>query len=278
MSATDLSIIIPASNEAARLGACLTALARSDWTREARPEVIVVENGSVDATAEVARTSGASLSKRGWSFAVIESAPAGKPTALNAGDRVAGSARRVYLDADVTVSPALLSEIAEALDTPEPRFVTGTLRIAAPDDAISRAYARYWARVPFMSDAVPGCGLFAVNSAGRARWGAFPDIISDDTFVRLSFAPHERIAVPAAYDWPVVRGFGALARVRARQDRGVAEVARLYPARMDNDDHRPFPLTRKLRLALRDPFAFAVYSAVAASARLRPGQGWSRGR
>ncbi|SIS53421.1 Glycosyl transferase family 2 [Roseivivax lentus] len=277
--APQISVIVPASNEAGQIGACLTALSVSDWTAEAAPEIIVVDNGSQDDTAGVARSFEAAFAARGWNLRVITAPKAGKPSALNAGDAAARGLARMYLDADVTVSPALLAQVTAALAAPEPRFVTGTLAITAPHSAVSRAYARVWAQVPFMADCVPGCGLFAVNAVGRLRWNAFPQLISDDTFVRLHFAPHERHAVPARYDWPVVAGFGNLVKVRARQDRGVTEIRQVHPDLARNDEGRPFPLSRKLGLAARDPLGFAVYSGVALAARLRPAaDGWSRGR
>ncbi|MHA6326924.1 glycosyltransferase family 2 protein [Roseivivax sp. CAU 1753] len=275
----ELSVIVPASNEEGQVGACLEAILASDWTRPLPPEVIVVENGSRDATAAVAQGHAPAFAARGWPFAVIAHPVAGKPAALNAGDAAAGADARLYLDADVTVAPQLLAQIADALAVDAPRFVTGTLSITAPDNAASRAYARIWAKVPFMSDCVPGCGLFAVNATGRARWGAFPALISDDTFVRLQFAPAERLAVPGRYDWPVVSGLRNLVRVRARQDRGVAEIAASHPDLVKNDDDRPFPLSRKCALAARDPLGFAVYSGVNLCARMMPKNGtWSRGR
>jgi hypothetical protein len=131
-----------------------------------------------------------------------------------------------------------------------------------------------------MAHGVPGCGVFAVNAPGRARWGTFPQIISDDTFVRLSFAPLERHGVPAPYDWPIAEGFGALVRVRRRQDAGVEEIERLYPDLLSNDDKPAFPLSQKLGMALRDPLGFMVYSAVALAVKLTKSRasGWSRGR
>ncbi len=55
--AVKISVVIPAHNEEAYLPACLESLARQDF---AFPyEVIVVNNGSTDKTAEVARRLGA---------------------------------------------------------------------------------------------------------------------------------------------------------------------------------------------------------------------------
>lgn len=273
-----LSVILPASNEAALIGRCLSALLGSVWTHPRPPEVIVIANGCRDDTAARARALIPGFAARGWPLRVIDRAEGGKLAALDAGDAVARGGVRVYLDADVTVDPALLTQLCDALSGPAPRYASGRLHITAKG-AVSRAYARLWRRVPFMAQGVPGCGVFAVSAAGRARWGAFPDIISDDTFVRLCFAPQERVAVSAPYDWPIAEGFGALVRVRRRQDAGVAEIARRFPDLLRNEDKLPLSRRGLLALALRDPAGFAVYAGVALMVRLRPpAQDWSRSR
>ncbi len=274
-----LSIVLPASNEEALIPTCLRAILASDWPGSQGVEVILVANGCRDDTAGAARRFSDDFNARGWVLKVVERAEGGKLAALNAGDAEAGAGSRIYLDADVTVSPPLLAQLAEALDVDAPRYASGTLAITAKG-AVSRAYARIWRQVPFMRAGVPGCGLFAVNAAGRARWDAFPDIISDDTFVRLSFAPSERFSVTGAYDWPIAEGFGTLVKVRRRQDAGVAEIEQRYPALLANDDKAPFPVQEKLALALKDPLGFAVYTGVALAVKLTPNRakGWSRGR
>lgn len=55
-----LSVIIPVRNDARRLDVCLASLSRQDYPSE-RYEVIVVDNGSTDDSAEVARQHGAKL-------------------------------------------------------------------------------------------------------------------------------------------------------------------------------------------------------------------------
>jgi len=273
-----VSVILPASNEAALIGDCLEAVCASHWAAKAPVEVIVIANGCRDDTAERARAKGPAIAQRGWTLKVIERQEGGKLAALDAGDAAASGATRVYLDADVTVAPELLRQLHEALSCPAPRYASGTVNITARS-AVSRAYARIWRQVPFMARCVPGCGVFAVNAAGRERWGRFPDIISDDTFVRLNFTPDERVGVPARYDWPIAEGFDRLVRVRRRQDAGVAEIEARYPALVANDDKPAFSAPEKLAMALRDPLGFAVYTGVALSVRLRPASvDWSRGR
>ena len=261
------SIIIPASNEAAYIGASLTALLASDDV--APPvEVLVVANGCRDDTAGAARRFEPAAAARGWRLTVLEVAEGGKLNALNVGDAAATGGIRIYLDADVHVAPDLVAALAAALDRPEPAYASGR-PTAVADSWVTRAYTRTWRRVPFMTEGVPGCCVFAVNAAGRARWGAFPAIIADDTFVRLQFAPHERVGVDAAYSFPMPEGFARLVRLRARQDFGAREVVRLYPRLGRNDDKPPFGLPRALRMAAADPVGFATYCAVALAARLR---------
>ncbi|MCC5983113.1 MAG: glycosyltransferase [Rhodobacteraceae bacterium] len=270
-------MIIPASNEAAWIGRCLSALAASDPAPHGPVQVIVVANGCTDDTAARAKAAAGAIRARGWSFMVLERTEGGKPAALDAGDGAAAHGNRLYLDADVTVSAALLAQVAAALDPGTARFVGATPRISPARSAVTRAYARFWAQVPFNRSAAPGYGLFALTAAGRARWGDWPRIISDDTFARLQFAPAERVQVPAAYDWPLPEGLGPLIRVRARQNRGVAQIARLFPALMAQEAK---PRAALAPMILRAPFGFMVYALVALAVRLGAGGGggWARGR
>ncbi len=272
-----LSIIIPASNEEAWIGSCLEAVLRSDGPE--RAEVIIVANGCEDDTVAVANSFRHRIGARGWRFVLLDLTEGGKANALNAGDMAAQGTARVYLDADVVVDSALLAQLYQCLSTKAPTYASGHLKMTA-QTAFSRAYARIWAQVPFMAKGVPGAGVFAVNAAGRDRWGDWPAIISDDTFARLQFASRERLKVQASYEWPVVEGFSKLVRVRRRQDRGVVEISDWFPELLTNDDKQPLGILGALRLALRDPMGFAAYASVALAVRLGPGRGdeWRRGR
>ena len=276
------SVILPAHDEAGHIGPCLSALLESDpLPRGWRGEVIVVANGCRDDTAGAARGYGDAARARGWSLRVIELSEGNKLRALNAGDAAARGGVRIYLDADVTVGPALIGQIVRALDGEGALYASGTPRVARAHSRFTRAYARLWLRLPFATHGVPGFGLFAVNAAGRARWGDWPDIISDDTFARLHFAPPERIRVAAGYVWPMVEGFANLVRVRRRQNRGVAQIAARYPALLANDDKtRPGVGTLAL-LATGDPAGLAAYGVVALAVKTplyRGRGGWARGR
>ncbi|TXC67528.1 glycosyltransferase [Piscinibacter aquaticus] len=101
VSAT-LSIVVPALNEAAGIVATLQALAP---LRERGAEVIVVDGGSRDATAERARP---------WADRVIDG-PRGRARQLNAGAAVATSAHLLFLHADTRLPDAADALIAQAL-------------------------------------------------------------------------------------------------------------------------------------------------------------------
>jgi glycosyltransferase involved in cell wall biosynthesis len=273
-----LSVIIPASNEERWIGPCLAALLAGDPV-PGGAEVVVVANGCRDATVAVARRQARAAAAAGWGFTVIDLAQGSKPGALNAGDRAARGEMRAYLDADVTVERGVMAALAGALAGPGARYAGATPRIPPPASRVSRAYARFWQGLPFARSTAPGYGLFAVNAAGRARWGEFPAIISDDTFVRLQFAPEERVQVPDRYDWPMIEGFAALVRVRRRQDAGVAELARLYPGILAREGKAQLAPAALLRMAAADPGGFAAYAAVSAAVRLRRGGAeFARGR
>ncbi|MEZ5913573.1 MAG: glycosyltransferase [Paracoccaceae bacterium] len=273
-----LSVIIPAHDEAGWIGACLGALLAQDSGAGA-VEVIVAANACRDDTVARAEAFRARFAARGWDLVVLDLPEPGKLNALNRAEAAARGAGLVYLDADVRCEPPLLGELAAALAAPGPVYATGRLAVAPAQSRVTRAYARIWTRLPFVESGAVGAGLFAVNREGRARWGAFPAIISDDTFVRLQFTPAERVEVAARYHWPMVEGWANLVKVRRRQDAGVAELARLHPALGANEGKARLGPARLVRLALGDPVGFAVYLSVHLAVRLRPaGRDWTRGR
>ena len=273
-----LSVILPASNEAGYIGPCLEALFASSSV-PGGAEVIVVANGCRDDTAARARRFDAAAQAAGWRLTVLDRAEGGKIAALNAGDAVARGDMRAYLDADVVVSPDLMVQIVRVLSIDAPRYASGRAEIPPAKSAVTRAYARFWQSLPFARTAAPGYGLFAVNAAGRARWGAFPSIISDDTYVRLQFAPSERIGCKATYSWPMIEGFAALVRVRRRQDAGVAQIGELFPGILDREGKPRLGSMGLAKRAAVDPVGFAVYAAVSLVVKARRGgTDWVRGR
>lgn len=273
------TLIIPACNEAAYIGPCLDALL-AQTEGAGRMVVILSANACRDDTLALADRRSAAFTARGSRLILIDSDIPGKPAALNRADALAPEGPRAYLDADVICAPGLVASLRRALATPEPRYATGRLTLPPAQSAITRRYGRLWTALPFNAPGTaPGAGLFAVNPAGRARWQAFPDLISDDSFVRLHFAPAERIEVADPYLWPLPEGFANLARVRRRQDAGLAELRHHHPHLFSKAQDTAASPGMILRLGLRQPLDLATYLAIRLTARLRPADGgFTRGR
>jgi chlorobactene glucosyltransferase len=104
-----VSVLIPARNEAARIGACLDGLARQSY---APFELIVVDDGSTDDTAGVVRAYAGSIPGlqvlRG---AVLPAGWAGKPWACWQAASHARGDWLLFLDADVAPEPDLLAAL-----------------------------------------------------------------------------------------------------------------------------------------------------------------------
>lgn len=291
---SSLLVFLPASNEADFILPCLRALLAQD-AAAGRVVVILAANACRDATVARARSLEADFAAHGWVLRIDDSPVPGKLAALNRAEALAANmgpemgaemgadpavAPRLYLDADVICEPTLLGQIRAALDGPAPAYATGTLVLAPSRSWVTRAYGALWSRLPFVTGGAVGAGCFAVNAAGRARWGAFPDIISDDTFVRQHFTPAERYEVPARYHWPLVEGLGNLIRVRHRQDAGVEELHRLYPDLMVDPKPTPRHAVPLWPLLRAEPLGFAVYALVRFAVLLkgRTATEWTRGR
>jgi glycosyltransferase involved in cell wall biosynthesis len=124
------SVVIPAYNEAELLGSCLDSLLAQDFRDPY--EIIVVDNNSTDATADVARSRGVTV--------VHEPRP-GVCSARQCGTTAARGEIVVSTDADTTFGGDWLSRIDRAFrDDPARIAVAGPCRFADPP-WWGRAYA-----------------------------------------------------------------------------------------------------------------------------------------
>jgi peptidoglycan-N-acetylglucosamine deacetylase len=129
MKQAEISIVIPALNEAQLLPHCLRALMPQALACGA--EVIVVDNGSLDQTAAVARRFGARVvvePKRGYVYA------------LNCGVQSARHPIIAVTDADTEVSPTWLAGIGRALHDERVAACTGPIWF---DGCLACTLARY---------------------------------------------------------------------------------------------------------------------------------------
>ncbi len=117
----DVSVVIPAYNEAAGIAATVRSMAASDY--RGRLEIIVVDDGSSDDTAAIAR----SLRIRG--VRVISQRNTGKPGALSRGIAEARSDILVLVDGDTVFEPTTISHLVAAIAPSDVGAVSGNTKV-----------------------------------------------------------------------------------------------------------------------------------------------------
>jgi len=169
----ELSVVIPAYNEAARLTPTLGRL--REWLANAgfRYEIVVVDDGSTDATAEIARAAA------GDSLFLLRHAPnRGKGYAVRRGMLAATGARRLMTDADLSTPieelPKLIAELDRGFDVAiGSRAIAGaTIQVHQPvyREAMGRAFnvLVQLLLLPGLHDTQCGFKLFSARAAQSA--------------------------------------------------------------------------------------------------------------
>lgn len=237
------SVIIPAHNEEALIGACIRSVL-ADGVADLR--VVVVPNACTDRTAEIARSFGDAVT-------VIETETPGKTNAINLAEReAAGRFPRLFLDGDIILRPGALSTLFATLNgsiliaSPKPEFET-----SKSDLFVTLFYRSLRTNKYFASGAPNGSGAFAVSKKGRTRWGEFPEIIADDGYVELHFSDDEARTAegPGAVVW-APRKFSSLLKIKTRARLGQHELRHRYPELIER--RTPVP-GRTLRNMLTAP-------------------------
>ena len=111
----ELTVVIPAFNEAARLPATLAALAEHFTARPASAEVVFVDDGSRDATPELLAGAAEAMPEHVRVRVERHSVQSGKGAAVRTGCLAAGGRLVVYVDADLAVPLAEIDRIVDAL-------------------------------------------------------------------------------------------------------------------------------------------------------------------
>jgi glycosyltransferase involved in cell wall biosynthesis len=131
----DASIVIPARNEAGYIRGALASVAAQSWPLQ-QLECIVVDNGSIDSTADVVRS---------WTAAhrlpvvqLLREEVAGTARAKNRGARAARGSVLIFLDADSRMAPDLVERILARVRLGYP--AGSIMVIADSDDWIDQAF------------------------------------------------------------------------------------------------------------------------------------------
>ena len=164
-SLVKLSVVIPAFNEEAYLGATLDSLraaAEALWAQAGvEIETIVVDNNSRDWTVAIAREQGAT---------VVHEPVQLIARARNAGARRASGDVLVFVDADVIVPPEFLIRIHAAMS--DPGCIGGGVETAWRARRLSvRLYLGAWWLLVRLTGMVLGAAQFARRDAFEAAGG-----------------------------------------------------------------------------------------------------------
>jgi cellulose synthase/poly-beta-1,6-N-acetylglucosamine synthase-like glycosyltransferase len=116
-----VTVVVPAYNEAANIAATVQSLIASDYPSV---EVIVVDDGSTDGTADIVR------SLRLPGVRVVRQANAGKPAALNAGIARAAGDLIVLVDGDTVFEPNAVGRLVQPFADPTVGGVSGNTKVA----------------------------------------------------------------------------------------------------------------------------------------------------
>jgi glycosyltransferase involved in cell wall biosynthesis len=271
-----ISIVVPAHNEGLVISRMLSALVGGSGFEEL--DVTVVCNGCTDDTADIARRFSPAVR-------VIESDVASKTHALNLGDQASSTFPRIYADADIVITADAIRALAARLDR------GGVLAAApAPDIDLTecsrmvREYFSVRARLPSAREGIGGSGVYALSQAGRRRFAQFPNIVADDTYVRVQFRPEERETLRTVRSLVFApRTIKQLIAVRTRARTGTLELAARFPNLWANmgeaNNRRPISLFKQPRLWL----GLLIYCYVNARARINAsvlprngGHSWQR--
>ncbi|MGY3411073.1 glycosyltransferase involved in cell wall biosynthesis [Bradyrhizobium sp. GM5.1] len=217
-----ISIVVPAHNESSVIARTL-----SQWVGNPASDeicVVVVCNGCTDDTANVARRFGPTVN-------VVETDIARKTHALNLGDQIADGFPRIYADADILITVDAILALARRLNQGDVLAVAPTADVnLAGCSWLVRKYFGIRSRLPSSREGIGGSGVYALSEAGRRRFGHFPEITADDTYVRLQFRGEERETLPCVRSTVFApRTLLQLIAVRTRAYRGTFELDRRFP-------------------------------------------------
>jgi 4,4'-diaponeurosporenoate glycosyltransferase len=212
---TSVSVVVPARDEQARLPRLLESLARQGGQAF---ELLVVDDGSQDATAEVARRAGARvLSARdrpaGW---------LGKPWACHQGAMAATGDVLVFLDADVWLAPDALARLVAA----HRRRAPDGLLSVQPYHEVRRPHEQLSAVCNTVS--VLASGMAAVGAPATAEVAFGPCLVTRADDLR-AVGGFESVAGEVAEDLALAAAYRASGRPVVCLGGGDAVRFRMYP-------------------------------------------------
>ncbi len=217
-----VSVVVPAHNEAALLDRCLSSLLFG--TTPGAISVHVVANACTDTTAMVARNF---AERTGHTVVVTETLSPGKAAAVRMGMAHSTARVQVVSDADLVWGPGVLIDLVAAVDVSEPcAGAPGVLLDPSGSSRWVQAWCRVWA-LAVHTPGIGGSGVYALNVSVRERLGPLPDVTNDDGWVQRSTTAADRLCTPGFVTVEAPSSLRLLLDRRARVHNGNRELASL---------------------------------------------------
>jgi glycosyltransferase involved in cell wall biosynthesis len=179
----DISVIVPCYNNEQYVRPCLESLLAQTYPRDSY-EVILVDNGSTDRSAEIAGSYP--------TVTLIRASKQGSYAARNAGVRASSAPILAFTDSDCEVCPTWLEQIGAAMEDPGTTVVLGARRFAHEAFLLSTLanYEIEKARFVFSRDDASRYYAYTNNLAARReaydRAGPFVEILRGGDVVFVS--------------------------------------------------------------------------------------------
>lgn len=256
-----ISIIIPAHNEEASITRCLTQLVNRSTYDDFN--IIVVCNGCTDNSAALVKEIDSKI-------ICLETTVASKTNAINLGDKKAIHYPRIYLDADISLTPdaamAMRSTLQESwlATSLEPKIDVSNSSWAV------KAFYNIWLRLPYCKAGMIGSGVYALSEAGRARFDQFPDVIADDGYIRCLFKENERTVTKGHYaNVTAPKDLWSLIKIKTRSRLGRYQLREKFPELLANEEKNYSAAFGNLLLDFRLWPELSVYFFINFVSRLR---------
>ena len=223
--APPVSVVVPAYNESANIAAAVRSIAASEHPAEV--EVVVVDDGSTDGTAEVVRELGLA------NVRVVSQPNGGKFAALNTGIALARHDALVLVDGDTVFERDTVSKVVRPLGDTGVGAVSGNVKVANRGGLLGRwQHLEYTAGsnldrqilnalecIPTIPGAIGAFRREALDEVG----GISADTLAEDTDVTMAItrAGWRVVYEPAARAWTEVpTGASGLYKQRYRWSYG----------------------------------------------------------
>lgn len=231
-----LSVLIAAFDEEDDIARCIELILEQDYPGEL--EVVVIDDGSTDATPGIVRT----IADAGSSVRLLQPGHGGKTAALNHGLEAADGQLVVTVDADTQIAQGSLRRLVSRIlaSDPDTLAVAGAVFVSNPDDGFL-AREQDWdyflgiatikREQAMLLGTLVAQGAFSVYDAAALREvGGWPDAIGEDivlTWRLLELGGKVGYESTALAFTEVPTGLGAFFRQRRRWARGMIEGLRI---------------------------------------------------